>query len=145
MVVSDIDMENGNKVMEEIKSAGGETIFVKADTSSPEDKENLVKETVKQFGKLDIAVNNAGIGGEINKVAEMSLEGWKKIIDINLSRCILWNEVPNSRNGKERQRKHYQYCFDSWTGRFRNFLRLCCCKTRCCGAYKVCSMEICSG
>lgn len=85
VVVSDINEENGNKAVEDIKAAGGDAIFVKADTSSPEDNENLVKETIKAFGKLDIAVNNAGIGGEINKAADMSLEGWKKVVDINLS------------------------------------------------------------
>ncbi len=85
VVVSDINEENGNKVVDEIKAAGGDAIFVKADTSSPEDNENLVKETIIAFGKLDIAVNNAGIGGESNKVGDMSVEGWKKVVDINLS------------------------------------------------------------
>lgn len=85
MVVSDINEEGGNKVVEEIKSAGGEAIFVKANTASPEDNENLVKETVKAFGKLDVAVNNAGIGGENAKAGDMSVEGWKRVVDINLS------------------------------------------------------------
>ncbi len=85
VVVSDINVENGEKVVEEIKTNGGEAIFVKANSASAEDNENLVKETVKAFGKLDIAVNNAGIGGEINKVGDLSVEGWQKVIDINLS------------------------------------------------------------
>lgn len=85
VVVSDISEANGNKVVDEIKAAGGDAIFVKADSSSPEDNENLVKETIKTYGKLDVAVNNAGIGGEANKAGEMSIEGWKKVIDINLS------------------------------------------------------------
>lgn len=85
VVVSDINEEGRNKVVEEIKSAGGEAIFVKANTASPEDNENLVKETVKAFGKLDVAVNNAGIGGENAKAGDMSVEGWKRVVDINLS------------------------------------------------------------
>lgn len=85
VVVSDINEENGNKVVEEIKANGGEAIFVKANTASPEENENLVKETIKAFGKLDVAVNNAGIGGEINKAGDMSIDGWQKVIDINLS------------------------------------------------------------
>lgn len=84
-MVSDINEENGNKVVEEIKANGGEAIFVKANTASPEENENLVKETIKAFGKLDVAVNNAGIGGEINKAGDMSIDGWQKVIDINLS------------------------------------------------------------
>lgn len=85
VVVSDINEANGNSVVEEIKSAGGEAIFVKADSSSPEDNERLVKEAVNTFGSLHISVNNAGIGGEINKVGDMSVEGWNKVLGINLS------------------------------------------------------------
>lgn len=85
VVVSDINEANGNSVVEEIKNAGGEAIFVKADSSSPEDNERLVKEAVDKFGALHISVNNAGIGGEINKVGDMSIEGWNKVLGINLS------------------------------------------------------------
>ena len=85
VVVSDINEEHGNNVVEEIKSSGAQAVFVKADSSSPEDNERLVKETLKAFGKLDVAVNNAGIGGEVNKAGDMSVEGWKRVIDINLS------------------------------------------------------------
>ena len=85
VVVSDINEVNGSKVVDEIKSSGAEALFVKADSSSPQDNQILVDETLKAFGKLDIAINNAGIGGEINKAGDMSIEGWKKVIDINLS------------------------------------------------------------
>ncbi|HRN99692.1 MAG TPA: SDR family oxidoreductase, partial [Flavobacterium sp.] len=56
---------------------------VKADSSSEADNHNLVRETVNSYGKLDVAVNNAGIGGEVNKVG-MSAESFRKVIDINL-------------------------------------------------------------
>ncbi|MEX2478040.1 MAG: glucose 1-dehydrogenase [Gracilimonas sp.] len=85
VVVSDIDMENGRSVVEKIEEDGGEAIFVKADASKAEDHENLVKKTVEVFGKLDIAVNNAGIGGPLAKTAEYPLDGWQQVIDINLS------------------------------------------------------------
>ena len=85
VVVSDISEQNGKRVVDEIKKAGGEAIFVKADTGSPADHENLVKETVKTFSKLNIAVNNAGIGGPSVPTGEYPLDGWQKVIDINLS------------------------------------------------------------
>lgn len=85
VVVSDISEPNGQRVVDEIKKAGGEAIFVKADTGKPADHENLVKETVKAFGKLNIAVNNAGIGGPSAPTGEYPLDGWQKVIDINLS------------------------------------------------------------
>lgn len=63
---------------------GENAIFVKADTSKKEDVKNLIDSAVKKFGKLDIIVNNAGVGltGEI---ANMSDEIWDKVIAINLS------------------------------------------------------------
>jgi NAD(P)-dependent dehydrogenase (short-subunit alcohol dehydrogenase family) len=55
------------------------------DVSSPEEMEALVNFAVNTYGKLDIAINNAGIGGELNPVADMSIEGWQKVIGINLN------------------------------------------------------------
>lgn len=85
VTVSDINEEAGNKVVEEIKKQGGEAIFVKANTAKPADSENLVRETVKAFGGLHISVNNAGVGNEFNKVADVTVEDWQRVIDINLS------------------------------------------------------------
>lgn len=85
VVVSDIDEKNGNKVVSDIKSKSGEAIFVKADTSKPEDNKKLVDETIKKYGGLHVAVNNAGIGGPSTLVGEYPIEGWDKVIAINLS------------------------------------------------------------
>lgn len=85
VVVSDVDMNGGKETVEMIKSDGGEAIFIEADVSRPEDCESLVQSTVDEFGRLDIACNNAGIGGEQNPTADYSIEGWQKLISINLS------------------------------------------------------------
>jgi NAD(P)-dependent dehydrogenase (short-subunit alcohol dehydrogenase family) len=85
VVVSDISEENGNAVVNEIKKNNGEAFFVKADTSSAEDNQKLVEQTVAKYGALHIAVNNAGIGGPISPVGEYPLDGWDKTIAINLS------------------------------------------------------------
>jgi NAD(P)-dependent dehydrogenase (short-subunit alcohol dehydrogenase family) len=85
VVVSDIHEEAGNKVVAQIKQQGGEATFIKADVSQPTDCEQLVRKTVEVFGRLDIAFNNAGIGGEANPIADMSIEGWNKTIAVNLS------------------------------------------------------------
>jgi NAD(P)-dependent dehydrogenase (short-subunit alcohol dehydrogenase family) len=69
----------------QIKQQGGEAMFIKADVSQPEDCEQLVRRTVDVFGRLDIAFNNAGIGGEANPIADMSIEGWNKTIAVNLT------------------------------------------------------------
>lgn len=85
VVVSDIQEEHGKTVVKEIEATGGVAVFVKADTSKPEDNEALVKATLSHFGKLDIAVNNAGIGGPMGMTGDYPIEGWQKVIGVNLS------------------------------------------------------------
>jgi NAD(P)-dependent dehydrogenase (short-subunit alcohol dehydrogenase family) len=85
VAVSDINEENGGETVAEIKKRGGEAFFVKADTSKPEDGKKLVDDTVEAYGGLDIAVNNAGIGGPLKPTGEYPLDGWDKVISINLS------------------------------------------------------------
>ncbi|MCW5909437.1 MAG: SDR family oxidoreductase [Cyclobacteriaceae bacterium] len=85
VVVSDINEKDGAAVADLVIKAGGEAIFIKADTSSPADNQNLIEQTIKKFGSLDIAVNNAGIGGPLGATGEYPIDGWQKVIDINLS------------------------------------------------------------
>lgn len=85
VVVSDIAEKGGNETVSEIKAKGGDAIFVKADSSKPDDNKNVVEQAVKQFGGLHIAVNNAGIGGPLGPLGEYPVDGWDKVIAINLS------------------------------------------------------------
>jgi NAD(P)-dependent dehydrogenase (short-subunit alcohol dehydrogenase family) len=85
VVVADLNEQAANNVAGEIKQIGGEAISVRADVSKPEDCEQLINKTIEVFGRVDIAFNNAGIGGEANPIADMSIEGWNKIIAVNLS------------------------------------------------------------
>lgn len=85
IVVSDINEENGKSVVNEIEKAGGKGFFVQSDSSTADGHQSLVEATLKKYGGLDIAVNNAGIGGPIAPTGEYPLDGWQKVIDINLS------------------------------------------------------------
>lgn len=85
VVLSDLQEAEGKAVTENICSTGGKAVFLKTDVSKPEQMKALVDYAVKTYGKLDIAVNNAGIGGEQNPIAEMSIEGWQNIIAVNLN------------------------------------------------------------
>lgn len=85
VVVSDINEEGGKSVVDKIIGNGGEAFFIKADTSKPEENEKLVTETVKHFGGLDIAVNNAGVGGPAALTGDYPIEDWDKVIAVNLS------------------------------------------------------------
>ena len=84
VVVSDINAEAGKEVVTRIEKAGGTASFFKADVASAAENKSLVDFAVKTYGRLDVAVNNAGIGGEANKIVDMSLEGWHRVIDVNL-------------------------------------------------------------
>ncbi len=85
VVVSDISEKGGNEVVEEIKAKGGQAVFARADSSKAEDNKNLVEQAVQQFGGLHLAVNNAGIGGPLGPVGEYPVDGWEKVVAINLS------------------------------------------------------------
>lgn len=86
VVVSDVSEKHGNETVAAIKDGGGSNaIFVKADSSKPDDNKHLVEQAVKEFGGLHVAVNNAGIGGPIGPVGEYPIDGWDKVIAINLS------------------------------------------------------------
>ena len=85
VVISDIQEAEGKATTESIINSGGKASFFKTDVSKPADMEALVAFAVKTYGKLDVAVNNAGIGGELNPIADMSIDGWQKVISINLS------------------------------------------------------------
>ena len=85
VVVSDLDEQGGLGTVSEITDRAGTAIFVHADSSKPEDNENLVRQAAEQFGGLHLAVNNAGIGGPIAPTGEYPLDGWEKVISINLS------------------------------------------------------------
>ena len=85
VVVSDIVEKSAAETAGEIKTGGGVAIFVKADTGNPDECKNLVDQAVQQLGGLHIAVNNAGIAGPIKPLGEYPIEGWEKVISVNLS------------------------------------------------------------
>lgn len=85
IILADMDMDGADRVFAAIEKAGGKGMVVKTDVSKPAECEKLVAETVKKFGRLDIAVNNAGIGGPAALVGDYPIEDWDKVIAINLS------------------------------------------------------------
>ena len=85
VMLADMDMEGAERVLAEVKKNGGQGAMVKADVSDPKECEHMVAETVKHFGRLDIAVNNAGIGGPQAMIGDYPIDGWDKVISINLS------------------------------------------------------------
>ena len=96
VLVADVNEDVGNRAVSDIKAEGGEAIFKRTDVGRPEDVEAMVDVAVKTYGRLDIAVNNAGIGGELAPTGSYSIEGWQKVININLNSvfyCLRY-EIP---------------------------------------------------
>lgn len=85
VVVADISLEAAERVTQEITDAGGTAVAFMGDTSSKEDSKAMVDFAVETFGKLNYAVNNAGIGGPQAPVGETDLDAWDRVIDINLN------------------------------------------------------------
>lgn len=87
VVVADFS-PNGQNFVDELKNKGYEALFVKMNVVEEADVENAFTSAVNAFGKVDIAVANAGIGQQMPTV-DLPYEEWKKIIDINLSGVFL--------------------------------------------------------
>jgi NAD(P)-dependent dehydrogenase (short-subunit alcohol dehydrogenase family) len=90
VIVSDIKVEEGEKVVSEIISSNGKAKFVFCDVSKEEEIKNLV-DSVHEFGeRLDIFVANAGIGGKPNYLHRIPNEEWDKLIKIDLT-SVFWS------------------------------------------------------
>jgi NAD(P)-dependent dehydrogenase (short-subunit alcohol dehydrogenase family) len=89
LVVSGRREEEGQVVAKELRALGAEAEFVKADVRKEDDVRNLVDKTVARFGRLDVAVNNAGTEGEPGPLTEQSAETYAGTFDTNVLGVIL--------------------------------------------------------
>lgn len=85
VVVADINEEHAVETVTLITDTGGEAFAVKADSSKAEENKRLIDEVVQRYGRLDIACNNAGMGGPAKPTAEYEPEEWDRVIDLNLN------------------------------------------------------------
>ncbi len=85
VLIADLDEKAGARVVAAVEEAGGEARFVRADVGDASSVEQMVQAAVEAWGRLDIAVNNAGIAGEAKMTGEYDLKSWQKVIDVNLT------------------------------------------------------------
>ena len=85
------DAKRGREVAEEIKKAGGEAIFIRADVSSAEECRRTVDQTLKTFGRLDILFNNAGVFFA-HTILDCTEEEWDATLDIGLKGTYLMSK-----------------------------------------------------
>jgi len=89
VVVSDLPQSGGDGTVAAIEAAGGQAAFIAADVTQEEQVADLVGQVMARYGRLDAAVNSAGIFGRIGPMAQQSLEDFQKVIGINLTGVFL--------------------------------------------------------
>ncbi|KSU76178.1 NAD(P)-dependent dehydrogenase, short-chain alcohol dehydrogenase family [Pseudarthrobacter enclensis] len=85
VVVLDLDLAAAERVAGEIGGSGGTAAACQGNTAAKEDNQRAVQFAVDTYGKLNYAVNNAGIGGKPAPAGEFDLDEWDKVIGINLN------------------------------------------------------------
>src|SRR5947207_2144776 len=89
IVVSGRRDKQGQELVAELQGLRAEAIFVRTDVRKDEDVRNLVDQAVKRFGRLDIAVNNAGTEGLRGLVTEQTAESYADTFDTNVLGVLL--------------------------------------------------------
>jgi NAD(P)-dependent dehydrogenase (short-subunit alcohol dehydrogenase family) len=84
VVIAEIDVAHGESTLDKIHKSGGEALFSKTDVSSESQVNAMVQSTLKQFGRIDILVNNAAVLHRECRIHEISNEEWDRTINVNL-------------------------------------------------------------
>jgi len=85
VMVTDVNETEGRNTIQLIEEQGGQAVFHLLDVSNKTQVDEVTAAIVATEGSLDLAVNNAGIGGKVAPLHELPLEDWNKMMDINLS------------------------------------------------------------
>lgn len=89
VVLSGRNERRGNALAAEINTAGGEAIFIKADVSIEDEVKNLIRSTVSHFGRLDVAVNNAGTEGKVLPIYQQTIENYNHTFNTNVLGTVM--------------------------------------------------------
>jgi NAD(P)-dependent dehydrogenase (short-subunit alcohol dehydrogenase family) len=92
VVIGDMLAADGRQVEADITAAGGTALFVPLDVTKEDDWQRAVATAVRQFGKLDVLVNNAGVGGG-GAVEHTTVEDWDRVMDVNAKGVFLGTKV----------------------------------------------------
>src|SRR6201989_2184182 len=89
VVVAGRHDEAGQALVKELRSFGSEAEFINADVRKEDDVRNLIDKTVARFGRLDVAVNNAGTEGRVGPITDQTAESYAATFDKNVLGVIL--------------------------------------------------------
>ncbi|MBM4311630.1 MAG: glucose 1-dehydrogenase [Deltaproteobacteria bacterium] len=90
VVVADLNVDSGNRVVEDVRAQGGIALFVRTDVGDPASIENLIAEAVAAFGPIDVAVSNAAITEQVSSALEISAGEWDRVFAINVRGSFLF-------------------------------------------------------
>jgi NAD(P)-dependent dehydrogenase (short-subunit alcohol dehydrogenase family) len=89
VVIADLNREGGDAAVRDCKENGGSAVFQLTDVSSEENIKSAVDRAVKEFGRVDIIYNNAGLGGAVGPLENTSAENWDRSFSILLRAVFL--------------------------------------------------------
>jgi NAD(P)-dependent dehydrogenase (short-subunit alcohol dehydrogenase family) len=90
VVVADLNVDNGNRVVDEVRAQGGTAMFVRTDVADPSSIENLITEATAAFGPIDVAVSNAAVTEQVSSALEISIGEWDRVYAINVRGSFLF-------------------------------------------------------
>lgn len=85
VIASDLNEKGGLETVAKIKAMGEKATFIKTDVAVFEEVKKLMNQIVEQFGRLDIAINNAGINGVLARTVDYPVDDWERVISVNAS------------------------------------------------------------
>ena len=89
VILADLDEAVAGQVAAKIRAEGGRAETVACNVGQEEDVKNLIAGVDKKYGRLDVLVNNAGIAGPTGRIDDISLDGWNKLMAVNLTGVFL--------------------------------------------------------
>ncbi|CAN5443243.1 SDR family oxidoreductase [soil metagenome] len=104
VVVVDIKSINYDSAMAEITAENEKSIFLECDVTQSDQIAAVINTTIEKFGKLDVALNNAGIGGGGDRIADTTEDEWNSVIHLNLTsvfNCMRYDlkQMSSQKNG----------------------------------------------
>jgi len=103
VAIVDLVSDESNKIIEELRQINPKAIFIECDVSDFNQVQAAIQKVISTFSSLDVALNNAGIGGKPSKVGDITEEAWLKVIGINLNgifNCMKHELNQMSKQGK---------------------------------------------
>ena len=89
IVIADLNKEGGESAARDCRENGSDAVFQKTDVSGEADMKGAVERALKEFGRLDIIYNNAGLGGATGPIEQITVENWDKTLAILLRGVFL--------------------------------------------------------